>query len=423
MSDAAPRAGKIAPAAWSALAMVALVNMLNYLDRTIITVVAQPIKAEFGLTDTQLGFLTGPAFIAVYLVMSLVFGRMVDRHSRKHVLMFILVLWSGMTMLAGIAKTHVQLILARAGVGVGEGGASATSMSVISDYFPPERRSTATAIWNAVGMVGILLAFMVGGWIAQVHGWRTAFFLAGLPGLILAPVIWLVMREPRRGAMDGVAPEQLPLKEAIRRLWAIPAYRWLVVAIGLSTFGNLGILQWLPLFFIRSHGMDLTAVGQFFGPVLVSGMIVGQLAGGWLGDRLARRGIGHTLIIAVVANLFIVPAYLAVLWAPAVSLALGITFLAAVAGSIFSSCAAATVQTVTPLGARGLGVAIFSVSVGLLGQGLSPFAVGVLSDVFAATHGRESLRVALSVCMVLPGIAGLLFIRVRALTIRDFPKR
>jgi MFS transporter, Spinster family, sphingosine-1-phosphate transporter len=262
-------ARRAAPAAMTraaaiALALLAIVNVLNYFDRVLITVVAGPVKKYFALSDTELGLLSGPAFVGVYITTTLLFGWLADRRNRRNVMAGVLALWSIMTLLGGAAQNFLQLAIARAGVGFGEAGSNPASLSMLSDYYPPARRGRAVAIFQASGMIGILLSFLVGGWVASAYGWRAVFLIAGIPGLLVAAALLYFVKEPAR---SGLPPEQAPLslRESLGLLRANRAYCWIVLASGLSVFGNLGIMQWLPQFFIRSHHMKLTEIGMFFG--------------------------------------------------------------------------------------------------------------------------------------------------------------
>ena len=405
----------IGRAAWVALAILALLNMTNYFDRLIVTVVAQPVKLEFALSDTQLGLLTGPAFITVYCIASVFFGWLVDRRSRKVVLAAVLALWSAMTIAGGLARNYGQLLVARAGVGVGEGGSNPAAMSLMSDYFPRQRRSTAAAIFTSVGMIGILLSFLAGGWVAETYGWRAAFFMAGAPGLLIAILILLAVDEPVRGAIDRQPHKVLPFPESARLLWRIRPYPWLIVGLGVGAFGNLGMMQWLPLFFIRSHGLSLSQVGLFFGPVLVSGLIAGMLLGGWAGDRLARRSTGHMMVIGIVSNVAVVPLYWAALWVPSLPVALGLTLVAAAMSVFYSPMGYAVIQTLAPTSVRGTALGIFNIFGGIIGQAILPVIVGMLSDALTPRFGSEGLRIALTICMLICLIASLIFVHVKRL--------
>jgi len=397
------------------LALLALVNVLNYFDRLLITVVAEPVKKYFALSDTQLGLLTGPAFVLVYVSTSLVFGWVTDRRNRRNIMAFVLALWSVMTLLGGVAQNFVQLAIARAGVGFGEGGSNPASLSMLSDYFSPARRGRAVAVFQASGMIGILLTFLVGGWVAATYGWRAVFFLAGLPGLITAAALLLFAREPdRRGQASGQSA--IPLGESLRLLKSNRAYCWIILASGLSVFGNLGMMQWLPQFFMRSHHMKLTEIGLFFGPGLACGMIVGMLTGGWMGDRIGRVSVGRSLLLCVGANLLLTPLDWTLLWVHSMRLALVLTFFHAALSVFYAPTLTAAMQTVAGPRVRGMAAAIFNLVNGLLGQALFPLLVGITSDAFAASRGADSLRWALTIVIPVCLVAAALFVKAAAVT-------
>jgi MFS transporter, Spinster family, sphingosine-1-phosphate transporter len=397
------------------LAVLAVVNVLNYFDRLLITVVAEPVKKYFALTDTQLGLLSGPAFVLVYISTSLLFGWLTDRRNRRNLMAFVLALWSVMTLLGGVAQSFVQLAIARAGVGFGEAGSNPASLSMLSDYFPPARRGRAVAVFQASGMIGIWLTFLVGGWVAATYGWRAVFFLAGLPGLIAARALLKFVREPsRRGLTPGQAA--VSLKESLRLLRDNRAYRWVILASGLAVFGNLGIMQWLPQFFIRSHHMKLTEIGMFFGPGLAGGMIVGMLAGGWIGDRIGRASIGRSLLLCVGANLLLTPLDWTLLWVDSMRVALILTFFHAALSVLYAPTLTAVMQTVAGPRVRGMAAAIFNFVNGLLGQALFPLLVGIASDAFHASRGGDSLRWALTVVIPIYLVAAVVFVKAAAVT-------
>jgi MFS transporter, Spinster family, sphingosine-1-phosphate transporter len=397
------------------LGLLAVVNVLNYFDRLLITVVAEPVKKYFRLSDTQLGLLTGPAFVMVYVSTSLLFGWVTDRRNRRNIMAFVLALWSVMTLLGGVAQNFAQLALARAGVGFGEGGSNPASLSMLSDYFSPARRGRAVAVFQASGMIGILLTFLLGGWVAARYGWRAVFFIAGLPGLLTAAALFFFAEEPRR---RGLASGQsaLPLSESLRLLKSNRAYCWIILASGLAVFGNLGIMQWLPQFFIRSHHMKLTEIGLFFGPGLACGMIAGMLAGGFIGDRIGRVSIGRSLLLCVWANLLLTPLDWTLLWVPSLRLALILTFFHAALSVLYAPTLTAAMQTVAGPRVRGMAAAIFNLVNGLLGQAFFPLLVGIASDAFAASRGADSLRWALTIVIPVCLVASALFVKAAAVT-------
>ncbi|QQN75315.1 MFS transporter [Croceicoccus sp. YJ47] len=268
-----------------ALGLLATINMMNYYDRLLVVVMSEPLRQEFDLSDTQYGLLTGPAFVLVYALASLTFGRLADVCNRGRLIAFAIALWSAMTALCGFAKSFPMLALARAGIGIGEGGSNPAGLSLLSDHFPPQKRVNALALFQAGGMVGMLGSFLIASQIAIAHGWRAAFFIAALPGLLLAVASLIFLREPMRGrhdaqTADDAAAEPGSFMGTARDLWRNRAYRWLCAAASTGVFSSLGMLVWLPQFFIRYHGLNQSQVGLLFGPVAALGLLACSPAAG-----------------------------------------------------------------------------------------------------------------------------------------------
>nr|WP_255696811.1 MFS transporter [Sandaracinobacteroides sayramensis] len=383
---------------------------MNYYDRLLVVVVSQPLREEFSLSDTQYALLTGPVFVLVYAIASILFGRMADSHARRPLIAFVVALWSLMTALCGFAKSFALLAIARAGVGVGEGGANPAGMSLLSDHFPPQQRSLALALFQVGGNIGLLASFMVASWIAATYGWRAAFWIAAIPGLILAVLIYLFMPDAPRGQYDGEQPEAAPFSRTIAQLWENRAYRWLCIAASFGVFSSLGMLIWLPQFFIRLHGMGQREVGFLFGPAASFGLIAGMLIGGWLGNRLAKRGLSVPVWICIIANLLLVPVLLLVLWSPSTTVALAACFAAMGLAVVYAPAFQATMQSVCLPRQRGMASAFSNVLNALIGQGLIPLFVGMLSDRLTPAHGTESLRLALTASVGFTLLSGLLFL-------------
>lgn len=396
-----------------ALGFLSLVSLLNYFDRVLITVVAEPVKREFGLSDTQLSLLTGPAFVLIYSISSLAAGWLADRFNRRTVISVALGLWSLTTLLCGLVRSFPQMVIFRAGIGVGEGGFNPAALALLSDFNPPAQRSSAIGIFYATGMFGIFLSFLVGGYVSVEYGWRAAFIVGGAPGVVLAIAMFLFMREPERGRFD-VRAERGRVEEnsvSVRALMRNPAYRWLVISAAIGTFASLGILQWLSLFFIRSHAMDLRQVGALFGPAMACGMMVGLFGGGWIGNWLARKSLSMPVVFCVVVNVAVVPLYWTVLWVPSVQMSLCVTFIAAALGTSWGPAFTAAMQNVCDAGVRGMAAAISNLGTGLIAQALLPLIVGMLSDALAPRYGQDALRYALTVVVCVNLIAAACFVR------------
>lgn len=410
--------------AWIALGLLAAINFMNYYDRLLVVVVSEQLRLEFNLSDTQFGLLTGPAFVFVYAAASLLFGRIADVADRRRLIAFAVGLWSVMTALCGLARSFPMLALARAGIGVGEGGANPAGMSVLSDHFPPERRSTALALFQAGGMVGMLASFLVASQIAIAFGWRTVFYIAALPGLLLAIAVLLKMHEPARGGFDrevGTAP--VNFRGTLADLWHNRAYRWLCTAASIGVYSSIGFLVWLPQFFIRYHGLDQSDVGLLFGPAATLGLITGMLVGGWMGDRLATRAIARPVIICVVANMLLIPVMITVLWAGSVTAALFACFAGMALAVVYAPAFQATMQSVCLPHQRGTAGAASNVLNALVGQGLAVLFVGKASDMLIPHVGADSLRWALTLSVAFTLVAGLLFIRAYTASQAHFAQR
>ena len=394
-----------------ALWFLSLVALLNYFDRVLITVVADPLKREFALSDTQLSLLTGPAFIIIYSLSSLAAGWLADRFNRRTVISVALALWSATTLMCGLVRTFPQIMLFRAGVGIGEGGFNPAALSLLSDYNPPADRSKAIGTFYATGMTGIFLSFLVGGYISVEYGWRAAFIAGALPGLVLAVTMFLFMREPARGRYDPPALAYDDKSASLILLRKNAAYRWLVLSAAIGTFASMGVLQWLSLFFIRSHGMGLKQVGLLFGPAMACGMMIGLFAGGWIGSRLALRSLDRPVMFCVAANVVVVPLYWMVLWLPSVQGALAVTFIAAAVGTSWGPAFTAAMQNVCPPRVRAMAAALSNIGTGVVAQAVLPLSVGLLSDSLTPSAGGEALRYSLTIAVAVNLVAAACFAR------------
>jgi MFS transporter, Spinster family, sphingosine-1-phosphate transporter len=345
---------------------------------------------------------------------------MADRYRRPVLIAGVLLLWSGMTALSGMAQNFLQLALCRAGVGVGEGGSHPTAYSLISDYFPPARRAGALGLFGGVGVLGVSGAFLVGGFVSDAFGWRAAFFIAAAPGLVLSVIVLLMMREPPRGGFDLAQSAQLSSRASFASLARNAPFRWLIAGAALGSFANIGMLQWLPLFFMRSHDMDLKRIGILFGPAMAFGLMFGMLAGGPIADRLARRSLARPLMVCVALNVVVVPLYLLVLWIPSVKAALVLTFVSVTFATVWSPAYTAAMQNVCDPRVRGIAGGVQNVVSGAVAMAILPLAVGMLSDAFAPRFGAESLRWALSVAVLSVLLAAAAFARAGRLVHNHF---
>ncbi|MGB0621411.1 MAG: spinster family MFS transporter [Myxococcota bacterium] len=387
---------------WRAFSILFVIYVFNFVDRSLLGILAESIKGELGFSDTQLGVLTGIAFAIFYTTMGLPIARLADRWVRRRLLVVCLLAWSAMTALTGLAQSYLQLVALRIGVAVGEAGATPTSHSMISDLFPPQERTSALSIYSGAATVGSVVGLLLGGYVADAWGWRAAFVAAGAPGLVLAFVAGLALEEPERGRFDESAPgeneEAPPIGEILRHLFVdSPSFRSMALGASLHNFTTFGIWTWLPPFLSRSHGLSHGEIGEWLAGLSLFGTLVGVIGGGLLAERLGRRDprwfVGIPAIAAVVALPFAVATFLHADHRVALSL----YFLPCVMGSVYLGPAFGLAQNLVGPRMRAFAATVLLFLGVLIGQGLGPFFVGVLSDVLGRNPeiGPEGLRYAL----------------------------
>ncbi|WP_077034866.1 MFS transporter [Pelomonas sp. KK5] len=390
---------------WLMLAVLFLVSASSYLDRHIVSVLLEPIKKEFGVSDTQLGLLTGFAFVIFYVALGVPLARWADRGNRRVVVAVSLAVWSAFTALCGYTGSFLQLALARIGVGAGEAGAGPASQSLLADYFPKERRGIVLAIYTSSATVGYLFAFMGGAAIAAHYGWRNALIAVGAPGVVLALIAWLLLAEPREKLGPPVAAKAaVSAGQAMKALLAKRSYVWVLVGAGAYGIVAYGAAIFFPSFMVRSLKVSLTDVGVVYGALSAFGSLGATLLGGFLADRLGKRDLRWyawlpALSLAVslpfeVGGL-LAPSYTAFLvssWIGGIALGLGIP-------SMFTA-----MHAICGSANRSLAVAFLTFVMSLVGAGMGPLITGFLSDRLTPMFGVESLRYAMvfSMCFLAP---------------------
>lgn len=393
---AAPDASFIARRRF-ALTVLFLAFTCSIMDRQIVSILAEPIKREFGLSDTQLGLLGGLAFAAFYVSVGLPIALIADRGGRKKIITFSLVAFSAMTAVCGLAQNFWHLLLARFGVGIGEAGVNPSSHSILADYYPPEKRSGVMSIVAMGANVGLLLGLVGGGFMAHHYGWRAAFFLVGLPGLALALVIHLFLKEAPRGFSEGRAAvaDPPPLRESIAYFWRNKAMRHLILASMVASTIAYGATQWQPAFFMRSYGLSAAQTG-----VMLAGIFgvlggLGAVTGGWLTDRLQRRSTAWGVWMIGACQLAIIPMQIGGYLATSPYVALAFFAVPAFLGGFYLGPSLALVQSLARLRMRSVAAAVKMLCVNLFGLGIGPTLIGVTSDLLKPAFGPESLRYAL----------------------------
>lgn len=405
---------------WYLLAVLTLVYAFNHVDRQIMVILQEPIKQEFGLSDTQLGLLTGFLFAAFYATLGIPFAAWADRGNRRNIITIALTIWSGMTALSGFAQNFWHLALARMGVGIGEAGGTPPATSMISDRFPAHERAFALGIYTTGISIGILVGFMLGGLIAERYGWRVGFFVAGIPGLMLAFLLMLTVKEPRRGEADsivdaGAAP---PLSETLRFFASQKAMVYLLLGGVLVCISANAFLTGVPLYFIRVHGVPLGELGIVLG-LLVGGIGgIGAIVVGKICDRLSARDLRWRPWIIAVTSLLALPFAAAFLLTETRNSAYLLYAVPSFFGLIYASVSYAAMQELVPPRMRAMASATMLLCLTLLGIGLGPVLVGILSDMFAAEYGARSISSAL-LCLLVLNVLSIAFYLLSAIHYRQ----
>lgn len=406
-APAVPRAA-VERAAWRLLALLIAVYVLHMVDRMLVAILLEPLRVEFRLSDTQLGFLSGLAYSGAAIAAGVPLGMLADRVSRKRLLLGALACWSVLTGLCGLAVSYPMLLLARMGVGAAESGAPPACLSMIGDAFPEHARARATSLFYASGGLGVIITFTVGAWIAASFGWRTAFLAAAVPGVVMALVLTVLLREPDRRAPEENAAYPDRRADSVRgAMKREPALPMLILALALATVGPACIGTWTPSLLIRNHGFSIPMAGLVV--AITAGVIlpVGQITGGFLGDRLLARGRGYPMLLCAFGSA--VGALVAAIGLSSSSLPVLLTGVLASAfvqllciGPTFSA-----LITLAPPGRRATIMALTTVSANVAAYGGGPVLVGMISDALGGTH---SLGTALPLAMIVPMLAGFLYL-------------
>ncbi len=385
------------------LGVLVVVYVFNFIDRQILAILAQSIKTDLGLTDTQIGLLSGLAFGIFYATLGIPIARLADRYSRVNIISICLGIWSAMTALSGLAGNFWHLLLARIGVGIGEAGGSPPSHSLIADYFPVNERATALGIYALGIPVGILFGNLAGGWINEYFGWRQAFLVVGIPGILLAILMKLTVKEPPRGHSEGRSEEleKVPFLDVIRTMWGFKSFRQISLGAATQAFVGYGAIAWMPAFLIRTHGMSSGEAGTALGLIIGIAGGLGTFLGGWLGDRIGRKDIRWYMWIPGYGFLLAVPTSLGVFLFDDLWLILALYAIPAFTVNLYTGPTFGMTQSLAPLAMRASASALLLFIINIIGLVLGPTAVGALSDYFQAAMSMpdtESLRWALVLC-------------------------
>ncbi|MEO6378429.1 MAG: MFS transporter [Caulobacteraceae bacterium] len=419
-----------------ALVLLLCIYVVNFLDRQVVTILAEPIKKELGLADWQIGMMSGFAFAIFYTVLGLPIARLAERKNRPLIIASALTAWSGFTALCGTAQSFTQLCLYRVGVGVGEAGCTPPAHSLITDYTPRAKRASALSFYSMGVPIGSLLGMAMGGIIADQYGWRVAFFVAGAPGLVLAAIAAVTLKETRsklKADVEASAAHRATIGQTMAKLAQKRTFWLLSLASATSAFILYGNAPFLPAFFLRNHPDEVAALAAQFNLKsvgfigLVIGVITGvvgalsSIIGGWIADRMAARDIRDTMIAPTLAALIGVPSSIVVVLIGSATGGLWAFVVPACTFYFWYGPVYSTTQGIVPPHMRATAAAVLLFIINLIGLGVGPLFVGACSDYFAKGLGMgaaEGVRWALIVNDLFGLVAAALYWMARK-TIRE----
>jgi predicted MFS family arabinose efflux permease len=385
------------------LAVLFAVSVFNFVDRQLISVLLQPIKDEFQMSDAWMGAITGIAFMLVHSVVGIPLARWADRGDRRWILTLGLTVWSALTAASGFARSFAVLLLCRMGVGIGEAAGTPSAHSMISDYFPPERRATALSVYAMGVYVGIMFGYIAAGWLGEHFGWRATFMIVGLPGLAIALLLYLTVDEPPR----TTEVESHPIGEVVRYLFAKRSYVILLAAASFHAAAAYCIAQWAPTFLLRVHGMSLSEMGLSLGLATGISGAAGTLLGGVLSDRLARANRAWYARTTAIAAFGSLPFAVGFVLSDSASMALAFFVPMTFITGMYIGPLYAMNQGLARPRMRAMAVAVHLFVVSILGGGVGPWVVGLMNDSFQAEYGDAGIRQSLIwvqvVCLLLAG--------------------
>jgi len=394
---------------WYVLIMLTIMYTFNFIDRQILVILQEPIKAELDLTDTQLGLLTGLAFAAIYVVLGIPIARYADLNNRKNVVALSLAVWSAMTVVSGRVMNFTQLLFARIGVGIGEAGGSPPAHSIISDYFSPKWRATALSIYSTGIYIGIFLGYIVGGIIAKEYGWRMAFYALGIPGILFSLVVYFTIKEPVKGQNDAVddfsdhavySINDPTIMETVRHLLSKKTFLFSALAAGFHTFTTYGVGNFLPSFLYRVHEVDIVTISLVLGAATGIGGFFGTFLGGFLADLLRSKDMRWYMWVPLIAGIINIVPGLILYLTPHANVAMVTTFFTGSLTAFFLGPTIAVTHSLVNAKMRAFASAILFFILNFIGLGFGPLFVGIVSDLLTPQFGAESLRWAFMLTMI-----------------------
>jgi predicted MFS family arabinose efflux permease len=369
-----------------------LVCFFNLADRTVFSVLAPLIRVDLGLSDTQIGLLQGLAFALLYGGLGIPVGWFAERRSRVAIIAFATAFWSVATGFSGMAMSFGQMLLARVGVGLGEAGFTAPTSSLVADHFPRERRASGMSLIMLGLPIGSLAGALLAGIVAERWGWRTVFFVFGIPGLLVALVTWLGLTEPPRGLADGATKEGRtppPMREIFAHLWKVQSLRWIVIGGSICSIGIQGVAQFMVLYFVRSFHLSIGAAAALFGIVSGGSLAVGLVVGAFGTDRASARDARWWVIAPAIALVLTTLCFVFGFQSASLPVAVALIALGCLGAMIHYGPTVGLIQNLTPVNMRSSTAAVFAMCYALAGTGIGPTFVGYVSDrIAAATLGR-----------------------------------
>lgn len=412
--------------AWFVLALLCFVYVLNFLDRQLLSILAKPIQDELGVTDGQLGLISGLYFAMFYCILAIPVGWLADRTNRVRVLSLACALWSAATAACGFAQNYPQLATARMMVGVGEAGGVPPSYAIISDYFRPGTRGTALGLFNLGPPIGSAMGVAFGASVAAAYSWRDAFIWVGVVGVVTALVVWVFVREPKKGGLDestvsaleseaeapvAVAPEpQTGFMETCRMYLSNPVLRGMALASGATQFVTYALLNFATLFLMREKGMTLQEIAVWYALLLGVSVSLGIFGSGWLIDRLSRRSKTAYAYLPAIGLMIAAPFFAGFVWAADWRVALLFLSVPMALNYFYLSPAVTLVQEEVRPNQRVLAGALLLLIMNLIGLGLGPTFLGAASDFFRTNHPDNSLQMAFYALLPFYGLAIVMFL-------------
>jgi len=379
------------------LCFLTLIYAVNFIDRQLLSILQESIKADLGFSDTQLGLLTGFAFALFYVIAGIPMARWADRSSRRNVISISIGLWSLMTAVSGMANNFVQMLLARIGVGIGESGCSPPAHSMISDMYAPEKRATALSFYSVGINIGIMLGFLLGGVINQYFGWRTAFFVVGAPGILLALWFYFTVSEPERGWSEKkqISTETVPFGDVLSLIFKQRHLLHISAGAAMSALAGYALLNWTASYYIRVHQISTAEVGAWLaGGVGVIGSL-GTFGWGYLCDRLGKHDSRWYAWLPSIAITIAIPVVIFVFLAKDPQVGLRVNLLVNAFTTGYVGAALAIFHGAVAPRMRATASALYFLIINIVGLGIGPTLIGAVSDALASSHGIDSLRYAI----------------------------